>query len=151
VAPPPQPCTKWNQTTGGYLEACGGSSGNEYCFSGVSLTDAQNQCCNDVDCAGFSYDPSPSQMSGCYKTNTDCGFVSNPNYVGYYKPSFQPPTGPANITVMFNEVGFSGSVKVRDIWAQKDLGVFTGSYTAINVPFHGTAFLRLSQATSAEE
>lgn len=35
---------------------------------------------------------------------------------------------------------------MHDIWAQKDVGVFTGSYTALNVPFHGTAFLKLTAA-----
>ena len=29
----------------------------------------------------------------------------------------------------------------------QDMGVFTGSYTAKQVPFHGTAFLRLSAST----
>lgn len=39
-----------------------------------------------------------------------------------------------------------GPVKVYDIWAQKDLGSFNGGYVAEDVPYHGTAFLRLSAA-----
>jgi hypothetical protein len=35
---------------------------------------------------------------------------------------------------------------VRDIWGRQTLGTFTGSYTAKAVPYHGTAFLRLTQA-----
>ena len=37
-------------------------------------------------------------------------------------------------------------VHVFDIWAQNSVGEFSGSYTAKQVPFHGTAFLRLSPA-----
>jgi alpha-N-acetylgalactosaminidase len=144
--PPPAPCTTWNYTTGGYLEACGGSSGNEECFSGVPLVTAQNTCCSDPDCAGFSYDPTDG--SGCYKLNTNCGFVNNSAYVGYDKPNFVPPTGtPVNITINFASVGLSGSIMVRDIWQMQNIGVYTNSYTAINVPYHGTAFLKLTPQT----
>jgi len=143
--PPPTPCTGWNQTQGGYLEACGGASGNIDCFSGVSVTAAQDNCCNNSECAGFSYNP--TDRSGCYKKNTDCGFVTNAAYTGYYKPGFKPPTpGPANITIRFSDVGLTGNVAVRDIWSQKDLGTFQTSYTAQNVPYHGTAFLKLTKA-----
>jgi len=142
-APNTTNCTEWNITTNGYLEACGGGAGNLYCFSGVSLTDALNYCCSEPTCAGFSF--APADDSGCYKLNADCGFVSNSNYDGFYKPHFAPPSGSANITLKFAEVGLFGTVQVHDIWAQKDLGLYSGSYTALNVPFHGTAFLRLKQ------
>ena len=39
-----------------------------------------------------------------------------------------------------------GSVSVFDIWEQKTVGTFEGSYTAKAVPYHGSAFLRLSKA-----
>jgi len=148
-APPPAPCTTWNITVDGYLEACGGGSGNLECFSGVPLDSALAYCCNESTCAGFSYDP--ASLSGCYKLNTDCGFVSNNNYDGYFKPNFVPPSGPANITIRFQDVGLSGSVLVHDIWQQKDIGTFTTSYTASNVPFHGIAFLTLSATKNVAE
>ena len=44
----------------------------------------------------------------------------------------------------FADLEFYGDVQVYDIWAGKHLGTFTGSYTAKKVPFHGSAFLRLS-------
>jgi len=144
---PPTPCTSWNMTTGGYIEACGGSSGNIECFSGLTLAQAQNTCCNDVECAGFSW---KSDGSGCYKRNTDCGFVNNTAYSGYYKPSFTPPVpGPVNITINFADVGLVGKVLVHDIWAMADVGVYTTSYTALNVPYHGTAFLKLSDSSAS--
>ena len=55
------------------------------------------------------------------------------------------PGGSAKITVHFQQIGFTGEVNVYDIWTQKSLGSFSHSYTA-DVPFHGTAFLRLSSA-----
>ncbi len=52
----------------------------------------------------------------------------------------------ANITVSFTQVGFSsGQVSVRDLWQRADLGSFSGSYTANNVPSHGVVMLRLTQ------
>eukprot|EP00456_Euglypha_rotunda_P009189 TRINITY_DN11977_c0_g1_i26.p1 TRINITY_DN11977_c0_g1~~TRINITY_DN11977_c0_g1_i26.p1 ORF type:complete len:424 (-),score=57.84 TRINITY_DN11977_c0_g1_i26:99-1370(-) len=140
-SPPPAPCPTWNITTGGYYEACGGGDGNIECFSGLTLTDAENQCCENPLCAGFSY----GGGSGCFKNNIDCGFVNSATYSGYDKPNFTPPTPtPANITVKFSDVGLSGSVLVHDIWSQTDIGVYQTSYTALNVPYHGTSFLRLS-------
>lgn len=48
------------------------------------------------------------------------------------------------ITVHLQDVGFSGPVKARDLWAHKDLGTLQGSYTAV-VPRHGVVMLRISQ------
>lgn len=63
-------------------------------------------------------------------------------------PANNSTDGPADITVNFASVGmgFNGGVLVRDLWAQADLGVFNGSYTALAVPAHGTAFLKLTHA-----
>jgi len=146
-SPPPAPpaCPTWNITTDGYLEACGGGSGDLACFTGVALDDALAYCCGNPSCAGFSY--APDGESGCYKTNTACGFTNATGYMGFDKPSFTPTNGtPANITLTFADVGLTGAVAVRDLWAHADLGTFTGTYTALNVPFHGSAFLRLSPA-----
>eukprot|EP00756_Hemistasia_phaeocysticola_P021628 Hpha_TRINITY_DN15785_c1_g1::TRINITY_DN15785_c1_g1_i6::g.39399::m.39399/K01204/NAGA; alpha-N-acetylgalactosaminidase len=60
--------------------------------------------------------------------------------VGLYNKAVE---GGAKISFDFSLLGLSGSVKVRDIWAQKDVGVLTGSYST-TVPFHGTAFVRLT-------
>ncbi len=49
----------------------------------------------------------------------------------------------ANITVNWSDIGLSGSVSVRDLWAKADKGNFTGSYTA-SVPSHGTVMLKVS-------
>jgi alpha-galactosidase len=48
---------------------------------------------------------------------------------------------PAEMAVDFAEVGVSGAVKTRNVWAATDLGAISG-YTAI-VPAHGVLLLRL--------
>jgi len=53
-----------------------------------------------------------------------------------------------DITLSFADVGLGEKVSVYDIWAQKNLGTFAGSFTAKNVPKHGTAFFRLSGSAS---
>ncbi len=49
----------------------------------------------------------------------------------------------SNITVNWSDIGVTGSVTVRDLWAKADKGSFTGSYTA-SVPSHGTVLLKIS-------
>eukprot|EP01062_Namystynia_karyoxenos_P040648 TRINITY_DN2961_c0_g2_i1.p1 TRINITY_DN2961_c0_g2~~TRINITY_DN2961_c0_g2_i1.p1 ORF type:complete len:910 (+),score=243.65 TRINITY_DN2961_c0_g2_i1:97-2730(+) len=50
----------------------------------------------------------------------------------------------ANITADFSKLGICGSgCAVRDLWAHKDLGSHSGSYST-SVPSHGLALLRLS-------
>jgi alpha-galactosidase len=46
------------------------------------------------------------------------------------------------VTVMFKDIGLSGSRKVRDLWNHKDLGSFSGSYTQ-QVPKHGAALIKV--------
>jgi alpha-galactosidase len=51
----------------------------------------------------------------------------------------------SSITVNWSDIGLTGSVTVRDLWAKADKGSFTGSYTA-SVPSHGTVVLKVSSA-----
>merc|ERR1719498_1450747 len=57
----------------------------------------------------------------------------------------------ADITVDFTMAGIDleGKVNVFSIWQKRAVGTYTSKYTALAVPFHGTAFLRLSLATGA--
>ncbi|MBN1577413.1 MAG: glycoside hydrolase family 27 protein [Chitinispirillaceae bacterium] len=48
-----------------------------------------------------------------------------------------------DITVNFSDIGLSGEVQVRDLWAKTDRGSFSGSYT-MTVPPHGTGLLKVS-------
>lgn len=51
-----------------------------------------------------------------------------------------------SITVRWTDLGLpSGkSATVRDLWAQKDLGTFTNSYTGENIPVHSVQMLKIT-------
>ncbi len=48
------------------------------------------------------------------------------------------------IKVNASEIGVDGRFKVRDMWRQKDLGVFENSFEA-EVPYHGVVFVKITQ------
>ena len=57
---------------------------------------------------------------------------------------FNRGTGNANITVKWSDIGLpAGPATVRDIWAAKDVGPVTDSYTATNVPGHSVVLLKI--------
>jgi len=47
----------------------------------------------------------------------------------------------ADITVTWDKIGLKGRQKVRDLWQRKDLGYYSGSFTAKDLPQHGHVFL----------
>ena len=51
---------------------------------------------------------------------------------------------PLEMQADFRALGFSGAVKVRDIWQDKDLGRMSGPYK-VRVPGHSVVLLRVSQ------
>ena len=48
------------------------------------------------------------------------------------------------ITLRLKEIGITGPAKLRDLWAHRNLGSFTGSYTA-SVPGHGVVLLKVER------
>ena len=52
----------------------------------------------------------------------------------------------ANLTVNWADVGLmpGSTATVRDLWAHADLGAFAGSYTATNIPAHGSVLLKVA-------
>ena len=53
----------------------------------------------------------------------------------------------ASITVQWSQIGLpAGAATVRDLWAKKDLGSFTDSYTATGVGSHNLAMLKIVSA-----
>ena len=51
------------------------------------------------------------------------------------------------ITVKWSDVGLpAGSATVRDLYAQKDLGPSTDSYTSASIPSHGIVMLKIVSA-----
>lgn len=149
------PADMWTATVGSYHESCGGDTGNLGTFSNLTPEQAQANCCKNPNCAGISITKGTTG-SGFYKQNANCGITQNPQYDGYTRKSAvpgAPPASAANITVQFDdpEINLFGDVEVYDIWAQKSLGKFTGSYTAQAVAFHDTAFVRLTGTKVAAE
>jgi alpha-galactosidase len=54
---------------------------------------------------------------------------------------FNTGDNPAQITLNWKEAGLVGKQTLRDLWRQKDLGIFDESYTA-EVPVHGVLLLK---------
>lgn len=55
----------------------------------------------------------------------------------------------AEVKVCWKDLGFHvKQIKIRDLWAHRDLGIFEKSY-ATSLPSHGVALLRLKDATQA--
>jgi hypothetical protein len=50
----------------------------------------------------------------------------------------------ADVTVNWSDIGASGTKRVRDLVARADLGTFTGSWTAGNIPAHGSRLITVS-------
>ena len=52
----------------------------------------------------------------------------------------------SQITVKWIDIGFPSnhSATVRDLWAHKDLGVFTGSFTSSNIDPHAVMMLNIT-------
>jgi alpha-galactosidase len=52
---------------------------------------------------------------------------------------------PKTFEFNFSKVGLSGSWKLRDLWRQKNLGLFNGKFKT-EIPFHGVVMLKMSRA-----
>jgi hypothetical protein len=134
----------WTHTTKGYYEACGGAAGDLGEFSGLTVAQAQQKCGANAECAGFSF----QNGGGFYKGNANCGVTTNDDYDGYTRTAAIPSGGgaSADITVDFaKDLRKFGPMDVFDIWAGASTGTYSGSYTAKQVPPHGTAFVRVSK------
>lgn len=60
-----------------------------------------------------------------------------------YVALFNLSDKPAPVNIDFASVGLPGKINVRDLWKQKDMGCFAGSYQP-TINKHGAALLRLS-------
>jgi len=50
------------------------------------------------------------------------------------------------ITVNWNDIGFpiDHPATVRDLWAHKDIGIFTGNFTSSNIDSHASIMLNIT-------
>lgn len=54
-----------------------------------------------------------------------------------------------DVTVKWEQIGLNGKQKVRDLWEQKDLGTFKGSFTAANLGQHEHQLIKVGKVGSA--
>ena len=59
-------------------------------------------------------------------------------------PTGVPPQDSVQISLRFDKIGFSGTCKVRDLWAKKDIGEFTDELS-LYVRKHGAKLLKISK------
>jgi hypothetical protein len=52
---------------------------------------------------------------------------------------------PMELTMDFQALGLAKTLRARDLWARKDLGVLNGNFSA-QVPAHGSIMLKVSSA-----
>lgn len=52
------------------------------------------------------------------------------------------------VSVSWSDLGITGKHAVRDLWRQKDLGVFDGEFSSV-VPRHGTVFVKVGSPTAS--
>ena len=82
------------------------------------------------------------------KTNRQVWYSLNADS-SYTVAMFNLGTTEADMTANFADLGLDGSAKVRDLWARKDLGQFTSSYTAATVPPHGVRLFKVTPQKGA--
>jgi hypothetical protein len=80
----------------------------------------------------------PSQVTGG-NSQVWTKVIGSSTYVAVYNMG----SGTTSITVNFGNVGVSGTRDVRDVDARQDLGNFSGSWTASNVPAHGSRLIKI--------
>lgn len=81
-----------------------------------------------------------------YDTFTVKGVMSNNGSVVFgvlVDKGSQPVTDFSDVRVDFQDLGIAGKATVRDLWAQKDLGEFEGSFGR-ELPLHGAGLYRLT-------
>jgi hypothetical protein len=79
---------------------------------------------------------------------------SGDKYVALFNTRGRPAGADAAATelvaVKFAEIGLSGTCKLRDLWAKKDLGRFTEQF-AVDVPNHGARLVKIEASDDRRE
>eukprot|EP00035_Acanthoeca_spectabilis_P011764 m.207172 g.207172 ORF g.207172 m.207172 type:complete len:428 (+) comp15442_c1_seq9:1282-2565(+) len=124
-------------------------------MSGLCLAAAGSRV-TDAVCAGN--DPSQQwKIVPSPRSPTAVHIVQGSNCVDDNQPPPPPPTppgpsGPSDVSINLQSLGlnFSGAVRVRDVWAHKDLPglASTDATLSTHVPYHGSVFLVLMPADS---
>ncbi|GMH44697.1 hypothetical protein BSKO_12649 [Bryopsis sp. KO-2023] len=73
------------KTTGGFLRARGGASGNLRCGQWPSFEAAKQECWTNRECDGMSWGRWGKGNGGCLKKNRDGGFKRSKRFSGFHK------------------------------------------------------------------
>jgi alpha-galactosidase len=73
-------------------------------------------------------------------------WVSDLGNGSYYVALFNLNAFPSQVTVDWNDLGFSGALDVRDLWDHRDIGPTFQSFSDV-LPGHGARLLKLTAAT----
>jgi hypothetical protein len=119
-----------------------------------SVTSVMSGMCLEVDGTAVSANVcaagSPTQQWKVVPSTANPAafkFTQGPLCVDANQPPSPPPSpgGPANVTVplVSLNLGFSGPIRVRDVWAHRDLPSLPSASLSLStyVPYHGSAFL----------
>lgn len=80
-------------------------------------------------------------------SDADCEFHPSSSWSEYLKVGFTPPHGSAiDVAFKWGDLGLppTSAYAVQDVWTGDALGTHVGAFRALSIPFHGTAFLRLT-------
>jgi hypothetical protein len=88
------------------------------------------------------FNASPAPSGGGRRNRGGSGGTNTASAVEMAKASAPGATEPAEISVALADIGLSGSCRVRDLWAQKDLETVSGTISA-TVNSHGAVLLRV--------
>jgi len=81
-------------------------------------------------------------------TNQQVWYALQPNGT-YTVAMFNLGQTEKDITANFPDLGLSGSATVRDLWSHKNLGRANGSFTADDVPIHGSRLFTITPQPGA--
>jgi len=62
---------------------------------------------------------------------------------------FNRVSRPSDVTVKWSDLGISGPRPVRDLWQQKDLGVYESSFKTV-APRHGVVLIKIGKSVGSE-
>jgi len=122
------------------------------CLKGASFNYTQWECCSNPQCETFSFSTAghlpASHGSGCLYNSTDVKWT-NSSENGRWILNKRPALTGASVTVQFSDLLAAGiwnltTAHVRDVFAQKDLGIAKDSFTAV-VPYHGVTLLKFTK------
>ncbi|HET7625380.1 MAG TPA: glycoside hydrolase family 27 protein [Verrucomicrobiae bacterium] len=99
----------------------------------------------------LAVDQSSSGNRQLFRTNETVAWIADaPNSKDRYLALFNisektngTNAAPMEISVPLKMLGFSGTVRARDLWSQKDIGNFAGTFSQ-KIPPHGAGIYRIS-------